>query len=34
MERMIGKIGKLGRKVDKGRKMNDLMKLYTLDLVI
>ena len=33
MERMIGWIGKLGRKVDIGRKMNDPMELQNFGLV-
>ena len=33
MERMIGQTGKFGRKVDKGRKMNDSMEFQTLGLV-
>ena len=33
MERMIGQVGKQGRKVDIGRKMNDPMELQILGLV-
>ena len=34
MERMIEQLGKLGRKVDIGRKMNDPMEIQTLGLVL